>query len=430
MSEKNAPLASKFRAWFYSLPSQQQKSIKKYGTISAVAFVLLGIYYGTGQNQKNEKVPEVSRVLTPNTDETVQGDIVSTLQGQIKSSKEQIPGMVKDAVQDAIASGQLALKPTAPVNSFPQGSALQSPTTDSTKSANSSNNVPSTNTANNTNSGYPGSASFPTPSNFSGEPDQSNSIDQKSQKNAPAPAVEWVGDIFQDDSVGLPSTPAADDSSKKSMIQLPVGFMKARLLVGVNALTGEFGSENPQTVMFRVQTPAQLPNYIKMNLQGCFVPANVSGNLSAERIITLPVSMNCITKDIAGKKYIVEGPVKGFVSDRDGKRDMSARVVSRAGRLLAGAVFAKTAEGFGNFVSAQGATQNVSPLGSVNTFKTDDLAKSAGASGLGGGISEVSKYLLKLVEQTAPTLETGAGKDVNLFIQETAQLEIKEVRIK
>jgi len=207
--------------------------------------------------------------------------------------------------------------------------------------------------------------------------------------------------------------------------------MKARLLVGVNALTGEFGSENPQTIMFRVQTPAQLPNYIKMNLAGCFAVANVNGNLSAERIITLPVSMNCITNDVgSGKKYVVEGPIKGFVSDKDGKRDMSARVVSRAGTLLAGAVFAKSIEGFGNFVSTQGATQNVSPLGSVNTFKTDQLAKSGAATGVGDGLTEVSKYLLKLVEQTAPTMETGAGKDVNLFIQETAELEIKEVRIK
>lgn len=428
MSENNATIVSRFRAWFYTLPSEKRKNIKKYSTISAVALVLLGIYYGTGQNEKNEKVFETSRVLTPNTDDTVQGDIVSTLQGQIKDNKEQIPGMVKDAVSEAIANGQFALNSSAPVASPSLPPDSPSSVGNSPKAAANADSPVNANNASDLNSGYPGGASFPTPSNFSGNADQANTGGQQDQDSAPK--VEWVGDIYQDDSVGLASSAAMDDSSKKSMIQLPVGFMKARLLVGVNALTGEFGSENPQTVMFRVQTPAQLPNYIKMNLIGCFVPANVSGNLSAERIITLPVSMNCITKDIAGKKYIVEGAVKGFVSDRDGKRDMSARVVSRAGRLLAGAVFAKTAEGFGSFVSAQGATQNVSPLGSVNTFKTDDMAKSAGAAGLGGGISEVSKYLLKLVEQTAPTLETGAGKDVNLFIQETAQLEIKEVRIK
>lgn len=415
MSENKATLVSKIRAWFYSMPSQKRKNAKKYGTIGAAALILLGIYYGTGQDDKNNVIPEVTRELPVSTDDTLQGDVVSSMQGQLNDTKKEIPGIVKDAVQDAIANGQFALN--APAPAAPEATP---PASGESKPADDSHSAQS-----DLASGYPGSASFPAPASFSGDTAQSGKASQES-----APQPQWVGDIFQDDSIGLDATPVSDASSKKSMIQLPVGFMKARLLVGVNALTGEFGSENPQTVMFRVQTPAQLPNYIKMNLIGCFVPANVSGNLSAERIITLPVSMNCITKDIAGKKYIVEGAVKGFVSDRDGKRDMSARVVSRAGRLLAGAVFAKTAEGFGNFVSAQGATQNVSPLGSVNTFKTDDLAKSAGASGIGGGVSEVSKYLLKLVEQTAPTLETGAGKDVNLFIQETAELEIKEVRIK
>ncbi|MBB6117755.1 conjugal transfer pilus assembly protein TraB [Rahnella inusitata] len=426
MFDEKPTAASKLRAWFYSLPSDKRKNVKKYGTISAVAIVLLGIYYGTGQDEKNDKVPEATRVITPNTDETVQGDVVSTLQGQIKENNKQIPGMVKDAVQDAISNGQFALKSSPPAVT---GASAASNPDHSVADAGKPVNDPNTdNTSNALNSGYPGEASFPTPTNFNSG---SASSDQAGQQ-APdaAPKVEWVGDIYQDDSVGLESAPATDDSSKKSMIQLPVGFMKARLLVGVNALTGEFGSDNPQTIMFRVQTPAQLPNYIKMNLSGCFVVANVSGNLSAERVITLPVSMNCITKDIANKKYIVEGPIKGFVSDRDGKRDMSARLVSRAGRLLAGAVLAKSVEGFGQFVSAQGATQNVSALGSVNTFKTDDLAKSGAATGIGGGLSEVSKYILKLAEQTAPTLETGAGKEVNLFIQESAELEIKEVRMK
>ncbi|WP_213731117.1 TraB/VirB10 family protein, partial [Citrobacter freundii] len=163
------------------------------------------------------------------------------------------------------------------------------------------------------------------------------------------------------------------------------------------------------------------------NLKGCFAIANVSGNLSSERIIVLPVSMNCMT--MSGQ-YIVEGSIKGFVSDRDGKRDMSARVVSRAGRLLAGTVFAKSIEGFANVIGNQSIQQNVSALGSVNTIKPDQAAQNAAATGVAGGFSEVSKYLLNLAQQTSPALETGPGKDVMLFIQETADLTIKQVRIK
>lgn len=223
------------------------------------------------------------------------------------------------------------------------------------------------------------------------------------------------------------AAPQEDNSAKKNEIQLPVGFMKAKLLVGVNALTGQYGSDNPQTLMFRVQAPAQLPNFIKMNLRGCFVIANASGNLSSERIIVLPVSMHCMTMDGG---YIVEGDVTGFVSDRDGKRDMSARVVSRAGRLLAGTVLAKSVEAFANVIGNQSIQQNVSPLGSINTIKPDEASKNAAATGVAGGFTEVSKYLLNLAQQTSPALETGPGKDVTLFVQKTASLEIKQVRIK
>ena len=163
-----------------------------------------------------------------------------------------------------------------------------------------------------------------------------------------------------------------------------------------------------------------------MNLRGCFAIANANGNLSSERIIVLPVSMNCMTMD---GRYIVEGQVKGFVSDRDGKRDMSARVVSRAGRLLAGTVLAKSVEAFANVIGNQSIQQNVSPLGSVNTINPDEAVKNGAATGVAGGFTEVSKYLLNLAQQTSPALETGPGKDVMLFIQETAELTIKEVRI-
>jgi len=108
---------------------------------------------------------------------------------------------------------------------------------------------------------------------------------------------------------------------------------------------------------------------------------------------------------------------------------MSAHVVSRAGSLLASAVFAKTVEGFANVAAQGGYETNTSALGSVQTLKSDEMAKTAVTQGVAGGISELGTYLLDLAKQTSPVLETGPGKEVTLFIQETAELEIKEVRI-
>ncbi|EBV4408281.1 conjugal transfer protein TraB [Salmonella enterica subsp. enterica] len=415
MVDNKFPLIEKARAWFHRQPSAQQKNIKKYGTISVFVLGALGIYYMTGQDKKKPvEPPKQEDVTQAKTDSYIQDDIVSSLGGKIQNLESNIDGKVKDAVAEAVQKGQFNLTPPPPASSM--GS--------TPVDAQGAPNTTGTAAAGEGTADYPGMNSYPTPSAYNDPSAQTGSADAAA---AEEPSVVWVGGISDGNGdIAMPSAPE-DSSAKKNEIQLPVGFMKAKLLVGVNALTGQYGSDNPQTLMFRVQAPAQLPNFIKMNLRGCFVIANASGNLSSERIIVLPVSMHCMTMDGG---YIVEGDVTGFVSDRDGKRDMSARVVSRAGRLLASTVFAKSIEGFANVIGNQSIQQNVSPLGSINTIKPDEATKNAAATGVAGGFTEVSKYLLNLAQQTSPALETGPGKDVTLFVQKTAALEIKQVRIK
>ncbi|EHN2411815.1 TraB/VirB10 family protein [Salmonella enterica] len=415
MVDNKFPLIEKARAWFHRQPSAQQKNIKKYGTISVFVLGALGIYYMTGQDKKKPvEPPKQEDVTQAKTDSYIQDDIVSSLGGKIQNLESNIDGKVKDAVAEAVQKGQFSLTPPPPASSM--GS--------TPVDAQGAPNTTGTAAAGEGTTDYPGMNSYPTPSAYNDPSAQTGSADAAAGEE---PSVVWVGGISDGNGdIAMPSAPE-DSSAKKNEIQLPVGFMKAKLLVGVNALTGQYGSDNPQTLMFRVQAPAQLPNFIKMNLRGCFVIANASGNLSSERIIVLPVSMHCMTMDGG---YIVEGDVTGFVSDRDGKRDMSARVVSRAGRLLASTVFAKSIEGFANVIGNQSIQQNVSPLGSINTIKPDEATKNAAATGVAGGFTEVSKYLLNLAQQTSPALETGPGKDVTLFVQKTAALEIKQVRIK
>lgn len=426
MVDNKFPLIEKARAWFHRQPSAQQKNIKKYGTIGTFVLIALGIYYMTGQDKKKPvEPPKQTDVSASKTDSYVQDDIVSTLGNKIDSMEGNIDSKVKDAVLQAINKGQFNLTP--PPGNTTSSNAPSDPLADPNAPAalgSTAGNAGNTGNTGNANPDYPGMGSYPTPTGYGDSPSQGTSSDTGPSEEKP---VLWVGDISDaNDDIADVSSPE-DTSAKKNEIQLPVGFMKAKLLVGVNALTGQYGSENPQTLMFRVQAPAQLPNFIKMNLRGCFAIANASGNLSSERIIVLPVSMHCMTMD---GQYIVEGDVTGFVSDRDGKRDMSARVVSRAGRLLASTVFAKSIEGFANVIGNQSIQQNVSPLGSINTIKPDEASKNAAATGVAGGFTEVSKYLLNLAQQTSPALETGPGKDVTLFIQKTAVLEIKQVRIK
>ncbi|ELY2701082.1 TraB/VirB10 family protein [Cronobacter sakazakii] len=421
MNDNKFPVIERARAWFHRQPSAKQKQIKKYGTISAFAIVFLGVYYMTGQDKGNIRPPENKVDITPDkTGSLIQDDIVTTLGSKIDDASNNIDKKVGDAVAKAIQEGKFNLTaPPAPTTPADSTAGATDPLSGNEAPKNTSDSNGRTTPAE-----YPGVGAFPPPAGYTDAGGgQSTSNSQADEE----PKTLWVGSISEDNGEIPLSDTAQETTEKKNQIQLPVGFMKAKLLVGVNALTGQYGSENPQTLMFRVQAPAQLPNFIKMNLRGCFSIANASGNLSSERIIVLPVSIHCMTMD---GRYIVEGEVKGFVSDRDGKRDMSARVVSRAGRLLASTVFAKSIEGFANVIGNQSIQQNVSPLGSINTVKPDEASKNAAATGVAGGFNEVSKYLLNLAQQTSPALETGPGKDVTLFIQETAELTIKQVRIK
>jgi conjugal transfer pilus assembly protein TraB len=58
---------------------------------------------------------------------------------------------------------------------------------------------------------------------------------------------------------------------KGRTVYLPPSFMEAQLLTGFDASTFGRGTNNPEPLLLRIQTPAVLPNDIKANLSGCFV---------------------------------------------------------------------------------------------------------------------------------------------------------------
>lgn len=406
-------LKAKAQHWWYLKDSKTRTAYIKYTAIGAIGCLLLWMYYSSKEDASQPPAPEAA---TQNTVElppkvALAADVREDVKSQLENSKAETKKMIADALAEVMAKNGAN-------NGFP---GTPEPTTNDKKDKDKADS--------NSEEQELGSTDGKTqPFSYPESPTDTH-VEGGQAPEESGPRFSYVGGISNTELPETNDRPLGDTQAKKpsSLIQLPVGFMRARLLVGVNALVGEFAQENPQTLMFRVQAPAQLPNSIKMNLRGCFSIANVHGNLSAERIFVLPVSMHCMTMD---GRTIVEGPIKGFVSDRDGKRDMAAHVVSRAGSLLASAVFAKTVEGFANVASQNGYETNTSALGSVQTLKSDQMAKTAATQGLAGGVSELGTYLLDLAKQTSPVLETGPGKEVTLFVQETAELEIKEVRIK
>jgi len=222
---------------------------------------------------------------------------------------------------------------------------------------------------------------------------------------------------------GSAGTPATDGSKKKlRTIYLPPGFMKARLLTGVDALASRDATTNPEPIIARVQAPAVLPNDVKANLAGCFVVGNATGSLAKERVEIQLVSISCVDFD---EHAVVDQPIKGFFVDADGKKGLSGKVVTRAGATLARSFLAGTIAGISQSVDGTFGSTSTSALGSVRTLDAGDAVKTGVAGGLSKSSDKLTDFYLDLARQAGPVVEVGAAKDVVVVIQEGVALEIK-----
>ena len=215
---------------------------------------------------------------------------------------------------------------------------------------------------------------------------------------------------------------AADSKKKNRTIYLPPGFMKARLLTGVDALASRDATSNPEPIIARVQAPAVLPNDVKANLSGCFVIGNATGSLAKERVEVQLVSLSCVDFD---EHSVVDQPVKGFFVDADGKKGLSGRVVTRAGAALARSFIAGTISGISQSVENTFGETSTSALGTVRSLDAADAAKTGIAGGLSKSSDKLTDFYLDLARQAGPIVEVGAAKDVVVVIQEGVALEIK-----
>lgn len=239
----------------------------------------------------------------------------------------------------------------------------------------------------------------------------------------PAPPVEkTVGAIGAASTAIVAGDGASAAKKKNRTIYLPPGFMKARLLTGIDALASRDATSNPEPLIARVQAPAVLPNDVKANLAGCFVIGNATGSLAKERVEIQLVSLSCVDFD---ERSVVDQPIKGFFVDTDGKKGLSGKVVTRAGAALARSFIAGTITGVAQTVENTVGDVSTSALGSVRSFNAGDAAKAGIAGGLSRSSDKLTDFYLDLARQAGPIVEVGAAKDVVVVIQEGVTLEIK-----
>lgn len=238
----------------------------------------------------------------------------------------------------------------------------------------------------------------------------------------PAPPVEKTVGAIGAATAPLGAADGATAKKKTRTIYLPPGFMKARLLTGIDALASRDATSNPEPLIARVQAPAVLPNDVKANLAGCFVIGNATGSLAKERVEVQLVSLSCVDFD---ERSVVDQAIKGFFVDTDGKKGLSGKVVTRAGAALARSFIAGTVSGFADAVDNSFGDVSTSALGSVRTLDAGDAAKSGIAEGLARSSDKLTDFYLDLARQAGPVVEVGAAKEVVVVIQEGVSLEIK-----
>jgi len=251
-------------------------------------------------------------------------------------------------------------------------------------------------------------------------------IGGRTENNTPPPGKapsQMIGDISVLSNPDI-TEPAGSDKKKGRTVYLPPSFMEAKLLTGFDASTSGKGTNNPEPLLLRIQTPAVLPNDVKQELQGCFVIAEAVGRLDKERADVRLVSLSCLSNE---GKAVIDTPVKGFVTDADSKVGLAGRVVCRMGAATAWTILAGFFTGMGEMLKSAATTQSTSALGTTTTVDSSQIAKYSIGGGLSEGADSLHDFYLSLAKQATPVIEVGATKKITVIISEGKELQIKEL---
>ena len=166
---------------------------------------------------------------------------------------------------------------------------------------------------------------------------------------------------------------------------IPAGsYAVAKILSGADVSTGVANQNDPNNMMFEIISPVYLPKYkgneqeIK-KIEGCRVMGAAVGQLWTEKAYIRLLKMICSFE----KGKFVEFNVKGYVTSF-AKEGIRGKVVSREGYFTSMAFLAGAVEGLADVAkTAYAPTLEMTSGIATETIKNSDLARQAGAGGLG-----------------------------------------------
>ncbi len=203
---------------------------------------------------------------------------------------------------------------------------------------------------------------------------------------------------------------------------LPAGsFARAVVLAGATVSTGGTSASNPVPMLLEIKDTARLPNAFRSNVKACFVTANATGDLSSERVWIRLERLSCMTQ--SGKAF--DARIQGYVTGDDGKTGVRARLVTRSGQAIAGALLTGSISGLGKAVSLSAQSTTTYSSGAVGTTVSDSFRAGLG-EGMQSALERIADYYIRLADKIFPCLEIDSGRRVDLILSQGLTLEMQE----
>ncbi len=211
-------------------------------------------------------------------------------------------------------------------------------------------------------------------------------------------------------SSGLPTpSPAQESEAKRLPFMPPLGFVKATLLNGVDALVG--GAVTP--ALARLSGTYKTAMNTTVTLDGCFALVEFEGNISTERATGRAARMTCIYPDGGAATYNLQSYV---VDAEDGIIGVPGILYEGDPTRIAAAMMADFAAGLGQIVEQNQTTTTVDSEGTTQTVLTGSQSKAQVAGGVNKAMSSLSTYLQARVNRTQSFIRLDATREINLVI--------------
>ncbi len=189
----------------------------------------------------------------------------------------------------------------------------------------------------------------------------------------------------------------------------PIGFVKGRLLNGVDALTS--GASTPALV--RIEGAYKTAMNSTVVLDGCFAIAEFQGDIATERASGSLSRMTCVYPDQGAVTYNIAGYVVDF---EDGIVGLPGIFYEGDGNRLAAAIAADFAFGLTQVVVDNQQETTTNDEGTEREVLTGDEAKASLAGGAGEAIGSLRDYLKERAERITPFIRIEARRPIHMVI--------------